>query len=553
MILSDTGSAVQQYLQDAGHIRHTVSVPCCSETEDAAPMINRIIDAAEDGTRILFECGRYLLHSPILLRGKKHIVLDGCGSVFLQHFIPEEYACESSDIMHVEECEDITLRHFTVDTDHPANISGTITAVGEDSVDFVPHPDIPFTGDEKYIYAYTYSPHGYPTYNGMGAPERDYSVWDMVGRAIPCTNPRALNMPHEKIDSRTVRIHRIPHTSRYKPGDLLGVRYGYYGPVAILFRHAHRVLVEEVSIRSFGGMCFVVLPRCSDFTFLRVQVGAAEPSRYFCSSNADGIHTNGLMGKLTLKDCTFRNLGDDFLNAHTQIMDVTAAEENHIRIRYNKVNGYIPDRWAMPGDVLHVYDPATLRRKQDIVVKELQGDLVCADPTDVSVGDLIVNNAYQPEIMIDNCTCWNLRSRAFVLQGVRKATVKNCTFRNVTGAAIYISCAFQEWLEGGPAKNVEIYNNLISGCDTPAVWSTSYAALTVWMRGTFAPDRRNIHENISVHDNVFENLAGRPVYVSDVNTFTLRDNIFTGCTWTDEPIKLLRCTECTVENNRFLQ
>ncbi len=294
-------------------------------------------------------------------------------------------------------------------------------------------------------------------------------------------------------------------------------------------------------------MAFVILPRCSKFTFENVEFGAKNPEYELMSVNADAIHLSGLMGKLVIRNCTFRNLGDDALNAHTQILKIREIKEKCFKPVYDKIGGFVSPMWAQKGDTLHIYDPKTLKLKYELTVKDFKNNFVYYDEDiDISENDIVFNYEYHPEIVIENCSTYGLR-RGFVIEGTRKATVKNCKFHNLTLAGIYIFKCFQTWFEGGPAENVEICNNIFYGCDT---WATqSYAAITAWIRGNYAEGTPNIHKNINIHDNIFENIPARPISLDWFNGVTVKDNVFANCAYKNEEILLGKCTNTYVENN----
>jgi len=558
MIHMSSTSVARDFLSRPHPPLKKLSVKACSRQEDAAAYLNSILETVEDNMLVSFETGAYLLHAPMRLRNVKNVVIDGNNSVFIQHFDREAYGEGSSDIFHLEDCEDLTLRNFVIDSSDPVNISGKVIRTEQDSFEMRVDEAIPFSGKELFITGYSFSEEGFPTYVSMHPKELDRTTWDRIGGEIPCTNPRVPNIPHEKLDDRTVRIHSFLKASDGSyPGpvslcenDTFCMRHAYFGPVACLFRHCRQVLVEDVNVRSFGGMVFVILPRCSDFSFRRVTIAPKEPHYQFLSSNADGIHVSGLMGKLTLQDCMFRNLGDDILNAHTQAMTAVSVTDQSIQICYDKVNGYVSPRWAQPGDILYVYDPDTLMRKKDITVTDFRDSIAYFESScDAQTGDIVVNSAYNPEILIENCVSYGLRSRAYVIQGATRCVIRNCEFYNVTGAAVYVSSAFQVWMEAGPSDRVEISNNLISGCSS---WGNEgYAAVNVWVRGNYE-NAVNIHKHISIHGNLFRDLAGQPVYVTYSDQVSVQDNVFANCTAATQPIIVERGKDVDISGNVIL-
>ncbi len=524
--------------------------------EDQSLRLNKILSEMPDHTIVEFQKGCYFLKSALILEGKRDISFIGNASVLMPHYDREDYGDNCSDVFHVDRCEDLCFRDFSIETSAQPNVSGIVKFVNDEYADVELDPTIPFSGNEKYIQGITYNDFGTPTYKVWLNTPNDPNRRAMVGREIPCTAPMVLSTPHEKIGDHLVRCYSSEFDG-LRAGEKVCIRHSYYGPVAFLMKNTSRVNFTDIRVHSFGGMLFCLLPRCADFTFERLIVEPKDDSHQYYSSNADGIHTTGLMGKLVMRDCVFRNLGDDIINIHTQAMNVCERDGNHIKIHYNKPLGKVAQTWAVPGDQLRVYDPTNFARKTEITVKDFHDGIVIFDgDTDVKVGDLVTNSAYFPEVNIENCVSYNMRDRSFVVQAASKLTVRGCKFYHATAAAIYLSVAFQRWLEAGPVENVEFTDNYIEGC---GVWTTNpYAAVNVWARiedHTGMPVGSSdgipyLHRNINIRGNQFVNIPARCIHMSLVDGGSVEDNLFIDCA--PDPIHIENCREIKERNNQSI-
>ena len=562
MIESDTKSLAKEYLKNTGLPYKKINIPCPPKNTDASDYITDIIANSENHTVFSFETGRYLIKSFALIQNKKDIVIEGNNSVFIQYYDSRNYGENCSDLFHVENCENIVIRNLIVESSSPTHLTGVVTKVADDYMDIAVNPETPVVGDEHFHVGYSHAPERYSTYAIARTSKFNTEKHAMVGGEIPTTNPLTASLEREVTGANKLRLKNIfkgengnpvEDKKDFEKGMLFSLRYNYYGPVAFVFRNTKEALIEDVQIRSFGGFCFLILPRCADFTFNRLEIVPKDPDVNFFSANADGINTAGLGGKLVIKNSVFRNLGDDILNVHAQIMTAASVDDNSVKITYEKKIPYISPYWAQAGDVLHIFDRETFKRKQDIVIKDYKNETFTFEGNcDIKENDYIVNDSYRPDVLVENCVSYNLRDRAYIAGGAKKLLVKNCEFYNVTGCALYLSTAFGGWLEGAQVEDVEFCNNLVSGCPT---WSNdNYAAVCALVKSavnTIASEGEvdTLHKNINIHDNVFENISGGIVKISFADKVTVKDNVIAHCTYAKEKIKFTNCTNCISENN----
>ena len=540
----------------------TVRIKCPEEGTDCSEYITKIIESAGDHTIFSFDTGRYLINSFALVKGKKNIILEGNNSVFLQHYDSNDYGKNASHIFHIEECKDVVIRNLIVEADSPTQISGTVVNVGEDYLDVKVSDKIPFTGNEHGCIGYSHSSQAYCTHAIARSASTVEPFYAYIGGEIPTTNPVPAPIECEKIGDDVLRLKNLynqqngnpyPENNTFEVGTPFSLRYIYYGPAAFVFRNTDNVLVEDVRIFSFGGLGFVILPRCSNFTFNRLEISPKEPDIHHYSTLADGIHTTGLAGKLTITNSIFRNLGDDTLNAHTQVMKAKNIGENEIEIYYDKKKPHISPYWADAGDILRVYDGKTYERKADVTVQSFKDNKVIIDTNhNISEEDFIVNDSYRADILIENCVSYNMRGRAFITCGARSMKVTNCEFHNTDGCALYMTTAFNGWLEGAQVENVEFCNNYISGCDLWYDENTSVISAKIRTSAIgFEADSSipALHSNIHIHDNVFENISGRIAGIDYTDGITVENNIFANCNGIKDKIQFNYCKNFAERNN----
>ena len=518
--------------------------------QDASPILERIIAGAKDGSTLEFEVGTYPLSTAVKITGKKDLTLEGGGAILSPYFSRETGADDGAGVFELLECENLTIRGFTVASSEPANTAGVIVNVTEDYADVELYSDTALTGSEHFISGMIFEEDWLPTgYCWVSTPP-DPEQRTVIAGEIPCTAPKKLNCPHEMLDERTVRVYS--NSVRWlKAGSLCNVSHTYYGLVAFTFRQCTNVLIENVKMSNYAGFGFLILPCCRDFTFRRVDFATSDLNRRPFAVNSDGIHLTGLSGKLILEDCNMDCIGDDKLNVHTQVMTVKAVCGNGLTLVYDKVNGVISPYWSASGDLLRVYDPDTLELRGKVAVASSDRGAIELAPNnaEIKVGDFVTNDKYYPDVIIRRCTFSRNRGRSLCLQGSDSILIEDCTFNNSSSCAIYLSSAFEYWLEAGPLSNVTIRNNLFRDCRTN-VKKASRGTIHVQVNGERHQSIAPIHKNVRIENNRFENINGQPVWVQLTDGVAVRNNAFVNCKNEDgEKIKIERCANVFCENN----
>ncbi len=515
---------------------------------NATPDLEKIINGAPEGSTVSFEAGVYPLMSAVKIKGKKNLTLEGEGAVLAPYFSRETGVKDGSEVFHLLDCENLTIRGFEVCATEPVNSAGEIVAVTDEYADVKMNSTLPLTGKEQFISGLTFDEDWCPAGGNWVRIEPDPAQRTVIAGEIPCSAPTKLNVPHEMIGDQTIRVYSVSHRWT-KAGERCNVSHAYYGLVAFTFRQCRGVTVENVKMTNFGGFGFLILPHCRDFTFRGLDFVPRDRSRQPYSINSDGIHLTGLSGKLVIEDCKFDCIGDDCLNAHTQVMTVKASEGERLSLVYDKIGGLISPYWSETGDKLRVYDPETLVLKGKVTVATADRGEITLEPSDVkiAVGDYVTNDKYYPEITVRRCR-FSRRARALVLQGASAATVEDCTFEQVHSSVLYCSTAFDYWMEAGPVENVTVRNNVFTGNGR---WKQKEGVGVIYVRvnGERHQNIAPVHKNVCIENNRFENLSGPAVSVQLTDGVTVRGNKMQGGSYIGQKILIDRCTSVLCEEN----
>lgn len=528
--------------------------------KDASEAIRKAADRYEEDVEICFEKGIYPIFSAVDFEHKKSLVLNGNGSTLLAHFDREQDVEASTEIFHFNDCENITLKGFKVDSDMSCNTACRILDVTEKYADIEVDAEVPFNGKEYYIDGTVFTRSEDPELNGENraiywlSTPYDPTKTTVIAGELACTNPRRLNVPHESLGGQKYRVYST-NLGALEPGMTAIIQHSYYGLVAFTFKNTDTALIEDVHISDYGGFGFIILPRCRDFTFRRLRFESEDKVHQIYSSNSDGIHITGLSGNLLLEDCYFESLGDDTINIHTQVLDVEEVCGNKIRLIYNKKNGIISAKWGLPGDVLKVYDNTTLEEKGEIRIKECKDGWITAESISFPLGkgDLVTNQHYFVDAVFRRVTVSKQRNRSLCIQSVRSLLVEDCDFRHVGNASVYLSTAFNMWREAGPVSNAVIRNCRFSAPVYPMRRAVKLGVVHLWLNGQYF-GLPHVHHNILVEKNTFIGFRDRTmVNVSSTDGVIVRDNVFEDCTFEEEePVLLTSCSDVTVGGNKIL-
>ncbi len=294
----------------------------------------------------------------------------------------------------------------------------------------------------------------------------------------------------------------------------------------IKFENTKNFEAENVIIYHASGMGFLG-ENCEDILLDGCKV---IPSKgYMVSTTADATHFVGCRGKLTLKDCTFRNQLDDATNIHgayQPIVDIVDANTIGVRMGHYQQQGFVQARvgdsigFVRILDSFHAYDTRVVTG-----IKYINGryNLLTFDkplPSNLKVGDLTENLSAYPTVEITGCYVGGNRARGLLISTHKGALIENNTF-STEMEAIMMPVESGHWYESGNAADVVIRNNVFEDCN-----------FSGFNRGviTFRTDDEvsNIaFTNITIEDNEFKQFDNLIVEAANVDGLIFKNNTIT--------------------------
>ena len=143
------------------------------------------------------------------------------------------------------------------------------------------------------------------------------------------------------------------------------------------------------------------------------------------------------------------------------------------------------------------------------------------------INQVVVDNRSRSSdnFFIDNLYTCNIRSRGLLIKS-SGGTIKNCTFENISAAAVAIYYEL-EWGESGVSENITIKNNLMLHTGYRETSNKKVAPISVQSLGYHDFTRPALYNNITIVDNVMRNRAcDWAVYIYGASDVTITGNDF---------------------------
>jgi len=128
---------------------------------------------------------------------------------------------------------------------------------------------------------------------------------------------------------------------------------------------------------------------------------------------------------------------------------------------------------------------------------------------------------------VHHCTIRRNRARGVLVQ-TRGAVVEQCTFEDISGAAVQVTCDVERWWEGMPTRDVMIRDNTIARVNFGI--GRRQAAIDIFADVGRNPAPEPVHRQIVVEHNTIRGTDGADIHVGSAEQVTIRRNRF------DQPI-----------------
>ena len=289
---------------------------------------------------------------------------------------------------------------------------------------------------------------------------------------------------------------------------------------------------EDVTVANSFGMVMLV-NSATNLTLERFRVDDGDPATIYTTS-VDGIHVNGLGGKLTMRDCVFNGLADDMLNVHCKGAKVGSVSGNKVTFAESIESVYFQRNhtvrfYSARFEDLGTATISSVTTSSGKVTAITVGTL----PSGVAAGCYIANESWLPEVEITGTKVGVTRARGFLLQTDKPVTVSGCTFENTRLAGI-LCAPGASWGEMGPLNGVAITNCTFRACGVgEASWSNKGNAAVVVRAehdeendGSYA---KTANRDVWIGGCHFEDCTASAVNAVNVSGLVVTNNVFLRC------------------------
>jgi len=465
-----------------------------------------------------------------VIKNKKNITIDGQGADLIFHGAISPF--------WITNCENVTLKNFTLDYAVPGYVCGKVTNVTED------YYDLDFSAGEFCADVDENGSLHFFDPNGEREAFIRYTIIDELDGEthIPLYNryflrldpfePGAL-LSHmfrmtsfEKVGENVIRVHvqlDLTHENRHKVGNYIMFDIAGRNNVNFQFDRCTNVHLENIDMYASLGLA-IITTNCKNLYFKSVNSVTRKNSGRILAVKDDVFHLVATKGEVVAENCILENMKDDALNIHSfyptiieridanSVIVEIICPQDKIMDFYNNgqklmlLNSDMTDT----GLIYTVKEHAYVSDKQiKLTFEESLAEAVCA-------GSLFDDSHNAATLLVRNCKIANTLGR-IVVQTPAKAVVENCSFKTV-GSAITVNGRSKTYSESAPVSELIIKNNHFCGMGArPDILTAT---------GCYNPENKIIHGKIVIESNDFTSCDGGYIALKYFDTVIIKNNTF---------------------------
>lgn len=312
-----------------------------------------------------------------------------------------------------------------------------------------------------------------------------------------------------------------------KVGDFFVLRHGGHYRPAVMIKECKNVTLKDVKIHSQPGMG-VVGHLTENIMIDNLQVVPETGS--VISSNTDATHFTSCSGTITIQNSKFKGQGDDCTNIHNYYYRIYPTDEKHMEIRIENADLHaLSLDYPQIGDTMVVINNKNMAEQGRYVVEEVDTSsvdwkvVIALDrPLNVDNADnyYMTNYSRFPKVRILNNSVHSHLARSFLIKSRDVVIAGNCILNSVQ-TAIKLGAELS-WRESGPAENVLVEDNYITGCGY-AGGSGTPSCITLSTEARERPPFLN--KNIVIRNNVFDTDKEIAILLKDAENIVIKNNM----------------------------
>ena len=328
-------------------------------------------------------------------------------------------------------------------------------------------------------------------------------------------------------------------------GDYFVLRHGGHYRPAIMVKECENVTFRDVKIHSQPGMG-IVGHLTKDIMIDNLQVVPEVGS--VISSNTDATHFTSCSGTITIQNSKFKGQGDDCTNIHGYYYRMYPEADNKIEIKIEGADLHaLSLDYPQIGDTMVVIDNKNMSEQGRYTVQSVDTSSVdwkVVIGLDKPIAEDMFEKCYMwnytrfPKVRIYNNSVHSHLARSFLIKSRDVVIAKNCIL-NSTITAIKLGAELS-WRESGPAENVLVEENYITGCGYAAGASTP-SCITLSTEARELPPYLN--KNIVIRNNVFDTDKDVAILLKDAENIVVENNMANK----KDYVKMENCQNVTVK------
>lgn len=509
--------------------------------------------------RIVIPPGRYR----VTPKDRQHLALRDLQDVEIIADGVEMICTETTRALSVANCRNVTVRGLVIDYDPLPFTQGKIVKLSDDKKI---HEIELFDGYPPAEMARNFK------YEIFSAETRTLATYDHYPQKV------------EVIDAKHIRVINGQGSAKEpeKVGDLIviGAEYAPHGSIPHAVECAGNVNVRLEKIDLYASNCFGFLEyNCDGSTYLRCRIDRRSPESdpvkradpRLRSLDADAYHSKHAIKGPAYIECVAKYMGDDAINIcgdYHMAMECKGAElrvlaKGNMNIAVgDPVEIFAYDGRRLPdaklvkvervGKITDAEKAFLLKQRMDEGTRtkwNADAYKVTLDrEVDLPMGSLIASarrmgNGFQ----VQGCDFGFNRSRGILIKASDGKVIGNKLTEN-WGPGILVSPEYW-WLESGSSNNVEIRDNVITGCRARPIFVHAQGGANL-ISGKAAPS--GAHNNISVVGNTIANSPVPNIEITSTENLKIENNTFVSpkdAKPNQEMVKVVNCTQVTQTNN----
>ncbi len=496
-------------------------------------------------------------HLAFALENLKNVIIDGQGSELILHnrMLP----------ISMVNCENVTLRNFSIDYEPPHLRQLTVTGIDKDNNALICdiYPEGNYTiENEKIVLTgpdYKLTPMAVMPFDSTGRLSYGRGDLDFSQATVEEIEPNKLIVKNFQVNQSS-------------PGDRYVLR-SYYRPNAGIFiSKSKNTTIENVVVHYAEGMA--LLAQLSENIHLNgFKVALKEGDKRVYTTQADATHFSGCKGVILSENGLYEGMADDAINVHGTYMKMVKKIDNKTivgRYMHGQSWGFT---WGEPGDTIQLVNSPVMEIVQqfnriksikpidtptDEGAKEFEIEFENEMPESVTAESSIgvENLSWTPEVIFRNNMIRHNRARGALFSTHKRVICENNTFDHTHGSAILLCGDCNGWYETGACREVIIRNNKFINALT-AYYQFTNAVISIYPEiPNLKEQQQYFHSGILIEGNTFEMFDKPILYAKSVDGVVFRNNTITYNTqfepfhWNNHTFLLEHVKNILIEDNK---